>query len=387
MTTDHLGSPRVVTDEDGRVTSRRDYTAFGEESVTPERAAGLGYAGPSGTRKGYTGYEKDTESGLDFAQARYYNPTHGRFTSVDPLTASATIRNPQTFNRYTYVLNSPYKFTDPLGLIPETTGACGNRCRNSDGGGGGGAFDAAVSGGWDSGYRSGVEGSILAEAERWARYYEARPWLSAMRSPNYVPSFASLGSRQRANTTANPTESSEPLPATPCAVLACGEVTSFSRIITRNTIGVLGRSVSVQNIISDITTATIVQSPVPTGESSDGTLPRFLGHPNKDLVIGRKFGGDQAGHIIGASLGGKLMNGDNLFSQNARVNNSQYRTMENEVRRTLKANPGWTATITVSLHYPRSGPRRFRPSGGTFSVLYSDANRVPVFGFSRPFPN
>jgi len=39
-----------------------------------------------------------------------------RWTSVDPLTASATIRNPQTFNRYTYALNSPYKFTDPLGL-------------------------------------------------------------------------------------------------------------------------------------------------------------------------------------------------------------------------------------------------------------------------------
>ncbi|MBX3265738.1 MAG: hypothetical protein KF831_03450 [Acidobacteria bacterium] len=45
----------------------------------------------------------------------YYNAVHVRFTSVDPLTASATIRNPQTFNRYTYVLNSPYKFTDPLG--------------------------------------------------------------------------------------------------------------------------------------------------------------------------------------------------------------------------------------------------------------------------------
>jgi hypothetical protein len=39
-----------------------------------------------------------------------------RWTSVDPLTASATIRNPQTFNRYAYALNSPYKFTDPLGL-------------------------------------------------------------------------------------------------------------------------------------------------------------------------------------------------------------------------------------------------------------------------------
>ena len=74
-----------------------------------------------------TSYERDKESGLDYAQARYYNSNHGRFTSVDPLTASASIRNPQTFNRYSYVLNSPYKFTDPLGLLPEGR-------RGSDGG-------------------------------------------------------------------------------------------------------------------------------------------------------------------------------------------------------------------------------------------------------------
>ncbi len=70
-------------------------------------------------RKGYTGYEKDSESGLDFAQARYYSSTHGRYTSVDPLTASASIRDPQTFNRYSYVLNSPYKFTDHLDCCQE----------------------------------------------------------------------------------------------------------------------------------------------------------------------------------------------------------------------------------------------------------------------------
>ena len=39
----------------------------------------------------------------------YSNPTHGRFTSVDPLTASATIRNPQTLNRYSYALNSSHR--------------------------------------------------------------------------------------------------------------------------------------------------------------------------------------------------------------------------------------------------------------------------------------
>ncbi|HMM78707.1 MAG TPA: RHS repeat-associated core domain-containing protein [Pyrinomonadaceae bacterium] len=121
VTADHLGSPRVVTDEVGAVVDRKDYTAFGEESFTSARVAVLGYATADDIRKGYTGYEKETESGLDFAQARYYNATHGRYTSIDPLTSSANTLNPQTFNRYSYVLNSPYKFSDPLGLLPMNT--------------------------------------------------------------------------------------------------------------------------------------------------------------------------------------------------------------------------------------------------------------------------
>jgi hypothetical protein len=83
------------------------------------------------------------------------------------LTASASIRNPQTLNRYSYVLNSPYKHTDPLGLLPLTSaGACGNFCRNWDGG--------AI--GWtqnyDSGHRNGWE---LAEMERQAQQQRAIP--------------------------------------------------------------------------------------------------------------------------------------------------------------------------------------------------------------------
>jgi RHS repeat-associated protein len=122
LTGDHLGSPRVITNQLGSVTARKDYSAFGEETFTSHRTSGLGYdpndykQQPEEARQGYTGYQKDEESGLEFAQARYYNSAHGRFTSVDPLTASASIRDPQTFNRYSYALNSPYKFTDPLGL-------------------------------------------------------------------------------------------------------------------------------------------------------------------------------------------------------------------------------------------------------------------------------
>ncbi|HRH40127.1 MAG TPA: RHS repeat-associated core domain-containing protein [Pyrinomonadaceae bacterium] len=109
LTEDNLGSPRVITDQSGNVVSRHDYMAFGEEIARANYGA-------DSNRDKYTGYERDVESNLDYAQARYYNSRNGRFTSVDPLTASATVRNPQTFNRYSYGLNSPYKFTDPLGL-------------------------------------------------------------------------------------------------------------------------------------------------------------------------------------------------------------------------------------------------------------------------------
>jgi RHS repeat-associated protein len=126
LTTDHLGSPRVITDQNGAVISRKDFTAFGEEVTSSQRVGGTNGNGydPPNVRQDYTGYEKDDESGLEFAQARYYNAGHGRFTSVDPLTASATIRNPQTFNRYSYVINNPYKFVDPLGLAHCNTGRC-----------------------------------------------------------------------------------------------------------------------------------------------------------------------------------------------------------------------------------------------------------------------
>ncbi len=137
VTLDHLGSTRVTTNGSGTVTSRKDFMAFGDEAMSTQRTTGLGYTPPS-VRQDYTGYEKESETGLEFAQARYENPIHGRFTSVDPLTASATIKNPQSFNRYTYALNSPYKFTDPLGLF-----AAFPRCSPPlEGPGHSGAFDS-----------------------------------------------------------------------------------------------------------------------------------------------------------------------------------------------------------------------------------------------------
>ncbi|HEV7646130.1 MAG TPA: RHS repeat-associated core domain-containing protein [Pyrinomonadaceae bacterium] len=97
---------------------------FGEElnAGVGSRSANLKYsaAGQDNLRKRFTGYEKDAETGLDFAEARYYNNQHGRFTATDPLLASGKSGNPQTFNRYVYVLNNPLLLTDPTGLQATT---------------------------------------------------------------------------------------------------------------------------------------------------------------------------------------------------------------------------------------------------------------------------
>lgn len=120
LTADSLGSPRIATNAIGQVISRHDYMPFGEEVTagTGGRTTAQGYGGVDGVRQQFTGYERDDESGLDYAQARYFSSKHGRFTGVDPLAASANAKNPQSLNRYSYALNSPYKFSDPLGLFP-----------------------------------------------------------------------------------------------------------------------------------------------------------------------------------------------------------------------------------------------------------------------------
>ena len=91
---------------------------FGEEMGPsfPGRSSNA-YSTGDGVRQKFTGYQKDEESGLDFAEARMYENRHARFTAVDPLLASGNGANPQTFNRYVYVANSPLAYTDPTGLV------------------------------------------------------------------------------------------------------------------------------------------------------------------------------------------------------------------------------------------------------------------------------
>lgn len=112
--TDQLGSPRVLTNERGEVISRRDFHPFGEEIHTAQRTTGLSYDADT-VRKQFTGYERDTETDLDFAQARMFGSSHGRFTSPDDFLNDTHVSDPQSWNLYSYVRNNPVRFVDPSG--------------------------------------------------------------------------------------------------------------------------------------------------------------------------------------------------------------------------------------------------------------------------------
>jgi RHS repeat-associated protein len=115
LTNDHLGSPRINTDVNGHATSRHDYHPFGEEISTTQRTGGVGYADDK-VRKQFTGYERDGETDLDFAQARMYSKNLGRFITVDPLFFQLVMSvDPQRFNLYGYARNNPLKWVDPKG--------------------------------------------------------------------------------------------------------------------------------------------------------------------------------------------------------------------------------------------------------------------------------
>ncbi|MCI0620234.1 MAG: hypothetical protein L0387_00915 [Acidobacteria bacterium] len=100
---DHL-STRLETDTTGNVTRTFGQYPFGE----------VWYETGTASKWKFTSYERDTESGLDYAIFRYDSTRIGRFVSPDPLAGRLT--NPQSLNRYAYVLNDPVNSSDPLGL-------------------------------------------------------------------------------------------------------------------------------------------------------------------------------------------------------------------------------------------------------------------------------
>jgi RHS repeat-associated protein len=97
-------STRLVLDTSGSVLGRMAHLPFGDDFAE------------SGTQEKHhlTSYERDSELTSDYAVNRQYAQNLGRFMRVDPKESSA--REPQSLNRYTYVVNDPIRLIDPFGL-------------------------------------------------------------------------------------------------------------------------------------------------------------------------------------------------------------------------------------------------------------------------------
>ena len=61
----------------------------------------------------YAGYQYDSETGLYYVNARYYDSTTGRFITED--TYAGKYCDPLSLNRYTYCHNNPLRYTAPSG--------------------------------------------------------------------------------------------------------------------------------------------------------------------------------------------------------------------------------------------------------------------------------
>ena len=154
-------SERVVLDANGALVGRLGHLPYGEA---------FGTSGEQENHR-FTSYERDSETGMDYAINRYYSYSVGRFAENDPVLdlGFKTARGgkcgdgqgseyvqPQNLSRYNYTMNDPISHVDPQGLNlenpctspeipfhcpPEFASCefdrCGNPIENPQSGGGG----------------------------------------------------------------------------------------------------------------------------------------------------------------------------------------------------------------------------------------------------------
>ena len=125
---EHLESTKVRTDSNGGTDGDRRYEPYGGVRTQ---------TGTIGVGRLFTGQRLDGTE-LYYYNARYYDPGIGRFVSADTVVPNPA--NPQSLNRYSYVLNNPLRYTDPTGHFTQSQidaandiVRCGSSCEISDG--------------------------------------------------------------------------------------------------------------------------------------------------------------------------------------------------------------------------------------------------------------
>jgi RHS repeat-associated protein len=102
--TDNVGSVKAVTDATGKVVYNADYFAYGTKYTSN---------GDFDETHGFTGKEYDSDTGLYYYNARWYDSELGRFISEDP------VMDPNNPNLYCYCRNNPLRYLDPTGTISQ----------------------------------------------------------------------------------------------------------------------------------------------------------------------------------------------------------------------------------------------------------------------------
>ncbi len=106
---DQIGSTRLITSSSGAAAGTFTYNPYGTLQAS---------TGTATTPLGYGGQYTDPATGLEYLQARYYDPTTGQFLTVDPIAS-------ETGRPYTYATDDPLVSSDPSGLFAQSGQFCG----------------------------------------------------------------------------------------------------------------------------------------------------------------------------------------------------------------------------------------------------------------------
>lgn len=101
---DGFGTVRQLTNSASAITDTYDYDAFGTK---------INSTGTTPNNYLYRGEQWDSDLGLYYLRARYYNPITGRFMSRDPEDGDVT--DPATLHKYVYANDDPVDLSDPTG--------------------------------------------------------------------------------------------------------------------------------------------------------------------------------------------------------------------------------------------------------------------------------
>jgi RHS repeat-associated protein len=105
---DGLGSTMKLVDSSGTVVNTYEYDVYGAfRSGSVPQPNQYRFAG------------EETQAGIQYLRARYYDTATGRFLSTDPYSGSQ--RLPSSQNLYPYIRNNPATLIDPLGHQPGCT--------------------------------------------------------------------------------------------------------------------------------------------------------------------------------------------------------------------------------------------------------------------------